>query len=321
MTTDPGLSPLRIEQAITHIDPEFLNSPQYEDVTLNKALGRRVLLKVETCNPIRSFKARGVSVALSGCSNVDTVVCASSGNFGQAVAYVGRSRGLSVRVFVPATINPAKRDRIEALGASITTLPNLERARETARSAGAVPRTLVLEDGVPPAIAEGAGTIAIELGAAGPVDAVAVPIGDGSLIAGIGCWLRHRQPATRIVGINPASAPSMYRSWRAGKPVRVEITDTFAEGISVPTPHAESLRRVSRLVDDIVLVDTAEIAYAITVAERHLGIRLEPAGASALAAIARGRIRGDRVAAILTGANPNPQLHETLAKATRGVPV
>lgn len=303
------LSTQRIEEAVAHIDPAFRNSPQYEDIILNQALGRRVLVKVETCNPIRSFKARGVCTALSECPDVDTVVCASSGNFGQAVAYVGRSRGLSVTIFAPATINPAKQARIEALDASIITLPSHEKAREAALIAGAAPRTLLLQDGASPAIAEGAGTIAVELDTAGPIDAIAVPIGDGSLISGIGCWFRHHRPETRIIGVNPASAPSMYRSWRAGRPIRVDITDTFAEGISVPAPHAESLRRVSHVVDDIVLVDTADITHAMNLAGRQLGIALEPAGAAALAAIAQGSAPGNRIAAILTGANPNPRTH------------
>jgi threonine dehydratase len=311
MSLDLDLSPQRIEAATAHIDPVFLDSPQYEDVILNQVLGRRVLVKVETCNPIRSFKGRGVSTALgAGLEtglDVDTVVCASSGNFGQAVAYVGRARGLAVRIFAPETINPVKRERMEALGAALTLLPDYAQAREAARGAGSAPGTLLLQDGVPPAIAEGAGTIAVELDTAGPLDAVAVPIGDGSLISGIGCWLRHRRPGTRVIGVNPVSAPTMHRSWQAGRPVRVEITDTFAEGISVPAPHAESLRRVSHVVDEIVLVSKADLLHAMTLAERHLGIALEPAGAAALAAVAQGHVPGERVAAILTGANPNPQ--------------
>lgn len=294
----------RITAARDVIDPVFLDSPQYEDPLLNAALGRRVLLKVETCNPIRSFKGRGVSVALGSHPSIDSVVCASSGNFGQAVAYVGQARGLDVRVFAPASINPVKRARMEAFGASITVAADYAAAREEVRSAASSPGTLLLEDGVPPEIAVGAGTIAAELDAAGAFDAIAVPIGDGSLISGIGAWIRAHRPGTRIIGVNPETAPAMYESWRAGRPVRVDATDTFAEGISVAVPHAESLARVSKLVDDIVLVTTDELCHAMDLAAQHVGIRLEPAGAASLAAIAAGHIPGERVASILTGANP-----------------
>jgi threonine dehydratase len=294
----------QISAARQVIDPVFLDTPQYEDPLLNDALGRRVVLKVETCNPIRSFKGRGVSVALSTATGVDTVVCASSGNFGQAVAYVGRARGMAVRAFAPASINPVKRARMEAFGATITLAADYGEAREAVRSAAEAPGTLLLEDGVPPAIAVGAGTMAAELDAVGPLDAVVVPIGDGSLISGIGCWVREHRPGMRVVGVNPEAAPAMYESFRAGRPVRVDASDTFAEGISVPVPHAASLERVRELVDDIVLVKTEEIAAAMDLAAQHVGIRLEPAGAASLAAIAHGRVAGDRVASILTGANP-----------------
>jgi threonine dehydratase len=289
------------------IDPVFLDTPQYEDPLLNDALGRRVVLKVETCNPIRSFKGRGVSVALASADGIDTVVCASSGNFGQAVAYVGRARGLNVRVFAPSSINPVKRERMEALGASITVATDYAEAREAVRAAAGEPGTLLLEDGVPPAIAVGAGTIAAELDSAGPLDAVVVPIGDGSLISGVGYWVREHRPGTRVVGVNPTTAPTMYESWRAGRPVRVDVTDTFADGISISLPRAESLTRVSAVVDEIVLVEKAEIVQAMELAALHLGIRLEAAGAAGLAAIAQGRVPGERVATILTGANPRPQ--------------
>lgn len=298
------LDSTRITAARDVIDPVFLDSPQYEDPLLNAALGRRVLLKVETCNPLRSFKGRGVSVALSEHADIDSVVCASSGNFGQAVAYVGQARGLAVRVFAPDAINPVKRARMEAFGATIVLAADYQAAREAVRTAATEPGTLLLEDGVPAAIAVGAGTIAAELESAGAFDTIAVPIGDGSLISGIGAWIREHRPGTRIIGVNPTTAPAMYESWRAGRPVRVDATDTFAEGISVAIPHAESLQRVSKLVDDIVLVSTDEIRHAMDLAAEHVGIRLEPAGAASLAAIAAGHVPGERVASILTGANP-----------------
>ncbi len=305
---DLELDGARIAAARDVIDPVFLDSPQYEDPLLNAALGRRVLLKVETCNPLRSFKGRGVSVALSEHPSIESVVCASSGNFGQAVAYVGRARGLAVRVFAPASINPVKRARMEAFGATIVLAADYQSAREAVRSAASEPGTLLLEDGVPPAIAVGAGTIAVELEAAGAFDAIAVPIGDGSLISGIGAWIRAHRPGTRVIGVNPAAAPAMYESWRAGQPVRVDASDTFAEGISVAVPHAESLARVSKLVDDIVLVTTDELQQAMDLVERCVGILLEPAGAAGLAAIAQGRVPGERVATILTGANRRPSV-------------
>ncbi|WP_063647584.1 MULTISPECIES: PLP-dependent lyase/thiolase [Streptomyces] len=102
------------------VDPVFLNTPQYVDEQLCRALGgRTVTVKLETANPVRSFKGRGADLMLSTLAPGTPVVCAGSGNFGQAVAYAGRARGMPVEVFVPETVNPAKRARMEAFGARV----------------------------------------------------------------------------------------------------------------------------------------------------------------------------------------------------------
>jgi threonine dehydratase len=125
---------LKVAEARAVIPPVFLDTPQYEDELLNRTLGRRVLMKLEFCNPIRSFKGRGVGFALSHLLVGSTVVCSSSGNFGQAVAYVGRSRGLRVRVYTASTVNPVKRARMQALGAVVVEAgPGTTRQSESPR--------------------------------------------------------------------------------------------------------------------------------------------------------------------------------------------
>ncbi|MGH8879889.1 MAG: threonine ammonia-lyase [Stackebrandtia sp.] len=305
----------RIEAAADAIDPVFRDTPQYVDDRLSRVLGRSVLVKLETANPIRSFKGRGADFMLRQVDAGREVVCASAGNFGQAMAYCGRKRGIAVRVFVAEDINPDKRERMEALGATVIVAgSDGEGARGAAgRYADANPDSLCLHDGREPAIAEGAGTIGVELGRAEAVEAVVLPIGDGALINGVGRWIKATRPGTRIVGVNAAGAASMYESLRAGHPVTVPSVDTFADGISVPRPFAESVRRATELVDEIVLVGDADITAAMTLAARTLGVLPEPAAAAGLAAIAVGRIPERSVATVLTGANPRPEQLQTLA--------
>ena len=101
---DLNLSLARIEEAAHVIDPVFLNTPQYADEQLNAALGRKVVVKVETTNPLRSFKGRGADFLMGRFDAGQTVVCSSTGNFGQAMAYAGRRRGVAVEVFVPESV-------------------------------------------------------------------------------------------------------------------------------------------------------------------------------------------------------------------------
>lgn len=298
-----------VNTARTVIPAVFLDSPQYEDELLNAALKCRVTVKLETANPLRSFKGRGVSLALRDVAAGHTVVCSSSGNFGQAVAFVGRARGARVRVFAPTPLNPVKRERMVAFGADVVEVAGgSEQARRAAAAAGVSDNAVLLVDGVDPALAEGAATIAQELTSAADFDTIVAPLGDGSLISGLALWTRTHAPATRIIGVNPASAPAMHDSWHAGTPLRVNARTNFAEGITISRPHTKALHRITHLVDDIVLVTDEDLQQAMALAATHLSIVAEPAGAAGIAAIAAGRVGGGRIATIITGANPHPRV-------------
>jgi threonine dehydratase len=302
---DVDLSIARIEDAARRIDPTFLRSPQYSDDQLNAALGKTVVVKVETANPLRSFKGRGADFLIGEIDAAPTVVCSSTGNFGQAIAYACRRRGIAVEIFVPEHVNPVKLARMRGFGAVVTTIgADSAEAEAAARDhASAAHGRLYVEDGKEPAIAEGAGTIGVELSAAGPFDAVVVPVGDGALITGIARWFKHAAPATRIVGVCASGAPSMALSWRAGRPIATERTDTIAEGIEVRVPVAESVARLVALVDDMVVVDDSDLLDAARLAAGTLGVLLEPSGAAGLAALRVHQVPGARVATVLTGSN------------------
>src|SRR5262245_58987402 len=126
------LSVTRIEKAVRTVDPVFLNTPQYADEQLNAALARNVVVKVETANPLRSFKGRGADFFMGQVEPGSTVVCSSTGNFGQALAYAGRRRGIAVEVFVPENINPVKLARMRAFGANVTLVGSDSAASESA---------------------------------------------------------------------------------------------------------------------------------------------------------------------------------------------
>ena len=313
-----------IENARHLIDPIFLHSPQYEDGTLNAALGRSVLVKVETANPIRSFKGRGADFFARSLDSKQKIVCASAGNFGQAMAYVGRSRGIPVEVFVAHDVNPAKAERMRALGAKVTLSDgDFDLAKRNARQLAADhPEFIFVEDGAEQAITEGAGTIGVELLAAGAIDTVVVPLGDGALIAGIAAWIKDRSPATQVIGVCPEAAPAMLHAWRAARgmprsPWVKHTSQTIADGIEVRVPVEESVERIKNLVDDIVLVNDDELIEAMRLSASVLGLVLEPSGAAGLAAIRRHELPGERLATILTGSNIHPQMFAKLIDSAR----
>jgi threonine dehydratase len=300
--TEIDLQPERIEAALAHIDPVFRVTPQFSDVRLAGALRRDVVVKVETLNPIGSFKARGASVLVRELDAGRTWVCATAGNFGQALAYLARERGATVDVFVGPRVPEMKIARMRAFGAHVAVREHPEAAaREYAAASGT---RLLVVDARDPAMAAGAGTIGVELAAAGPFGAVVVQVGDGALISGVACWLESVAPETRIVGVCASGAPAMARSFAAGRAVPFEGDGTIATAIAITEPIPESVARVTALVDEIVLVDDDDLRRAVALIADCLGLLVEPAGAAGVAALLRhsDELPDGRVAAILTGA-------------------
>jgi threonine dehydratase len=304
--TESRLSVDRIARAATVIDPVFLDSPQYVAESLGRELGCRVVVKVETLNPIRSFKGRGTELLVASLTGDAHLVCASAGNFGQGMAWSGRKRGLPVTVFCATTANPLKIERMRAFGAEVRLVGrDFDEAHQGAVEFAKANGARLIEDGRDVEIAEGAGTIGVELTRwPEPLDSIIVPLGDGALLAGIAAWVKAHRPATRIVGVCAAGAPAMERSWRAGR-VRELPGHTIADGIEVTSPFAEALSDITGVVDDVLLVEDDAIVSAIRLAHRELGVVLEPAGAAALAAVVThpDHFRDRLVAVLLTGGN------------------
>src|SRR4029077_6669301 len=167
-----------------------------------------------------------------------------------------------------------------------------------------------VEDGLLGPIAEGAGTIAAELGRmSDPLDACVAPLGNGSLINGMGLWLKRISPSTKVIGVCPSGAQAMYTSWRAGKAMSTSTIDTIADGIAVRLPVPEALEIMHAAVDDVMLVTDSEMVEAMRCLHRDEGVVVEPAGAAGIAAAAklRDELEGKRVAVPLTGGNVTPE--------------
>jgi threonine dehydratase len=299
--TEP-LSLARIEEASRVIDPLFRDSPQFVDPRLSAALGREVIVKVETANPLGSFKGRGADFFVRDLEPGGRLVCSTGGNFGQALAYAGRRRGFPVEVFVSADLDEGKLARIRALATEAFVIEgDEERAKEAAREyAAAQPGRFFVEDGREVAISEGAGTIGVELLAAGPIDTLVVQVGDGALIGGVARWVKERSPTTRVVGVCASGSPAMFLSWREGRAVPAPA-DTIASALAVARPVPASVARIRPLIDEFVLVEDDDMIDAMQVTARTLGMLLEPAGAAGIAAIRRHDLDGERFAVVLTG--------------------
>ncbi len=307
----------RIIEASGRIDPVFRDSHELECEPLSRALGCRLTIKVETANPIGNFKGRGAETFVARVlehGERGPLVCASAGNFGLALAYAGRKHGLPVTVFAARNANPVKLDRLRALGAELRLAgEDFDASKAEARAFAAATGARFVEDGLEPAISEGAGTIGLEVLARGDAfEALVLPLGNGALAAGIGTVFTARSPSTRIIAVGSRGAPAMAESWRRGPgavPVTYPRVDTIADGIAVRVPIPEALDDLHQVLDEVVEGDDAALIDAMALLHVHTGLPSEPAGVAGIAAIVSepGRFAGLRVATVLTGNNVPPE--------------
>jgi len=296
------------------IDPVFLHTPQYRCESLEMLLGCKVLLKVETINPIRSFKGRGTSFLISQITDRSPLVCASAGNFGLALAYVGRKTEIPAIVFASHSANPLKLQRIRETGGEVRLSGNdFEETKIEARLFAKSKGLRFVEDTRDVATCEGAGTIAVELFQRNPeISDVLAALGNGALLTGVARWTKHFSPGTRVIGVSAMAAPAMAESWKTGRAVEHGPTKTIADGIAVRTPLPEALQDMTGYVDEVLTVEESSIVKAMRLVHEHTGIVLEPSGAVALAAIMENRVQfeGRQVALILCGGNLTPDQME-----------
>jgi threonine dehydratase len=308
MTSQAPLSAIHIDHARQQIDPVFLNS----GLMRSDALALSLFAKDETDNPIRSFKGRGTSYFLANLADDSApLVTASAGNFGQGLAYNAARQGRSLTVFASLNANPLKIEAMRRFGAEVVLAgEDFDAAKEAGRICATEQGLTFVEDGASAAIAEGAGTIAAELTeAVDDIDAIFIPLGNGALAAGIGCWFKAKSPRTRIVAVAATGAPCMALSWKAGEAISTPEARTIADGIAVRIPVPSAVDWLKDTIDDIVLVDDDQILEAMRFAHETWNRLVEPAGAAGLAAILAGAsaLKSRRVATMLCGANLTDQ--------------
>lgn len=311
----PDLSARSVERAAEVLGPVVRRTPLEPSARLSADIGVPVLLKREDQQLARSYKVRGAYHLIEGLSAAERergVVCASAGNHGQGVAYSCAALGIHGRVVVPHNTPRQKRQRILALGAGRVELV-LEGAsydeastvaHQDAADSGAVyvhpfddPRTIVGQGTIAPELMEQAARLGARVGT------VVVPVGGGGLISGMALWLREHHRDVRIIGAEPAGAPSMTAALATGGPTLLEEFDTFVDGAAVGRVGALTFPVVRDLVDEVVVVPEGAVCSEMLSLYQVDGVIAEPAGALASAAVRMLHDVGGPVVALVSGGN------------------
>ena len=317
-----GITAEAVEEAATGLAEYLPTTPlQYSRAFTAKA-GCHVHLKIEAVQPIRAFKVRGALNKLRHLHPEERsvgVITASAGNHGQGVAYAAQQFGVPATVYVPESANPLKVEAIKRFGARVIQAGRsyqdayLEAVRAQTESGA----TFVHAFDDPHVIA-GQGTIGVELlQQLEAFDTVLVPVGGGGLISGIALYLKSRRPGVRVVGVEPAGADALFRSLAAGRIVQLARVHTIADGLAASAPGRLCFEIARRHVDQVLIVQEAEMLRAIRLFFEWEHLLSEPAGAAALAALLYhyNPSPNERVVVLLSGANvTNEVMVEALTK-------
>jgi threonine dehydratase len=285
-----------------------------------------VRLKLELLQPTGAFKLRGAEnkVALLAVEDPQRrLVAASTGNHGIAVAAAAARHGMRLTVLVPASVSPAKLERLRALESDQIVIEVFGREPDDVE----IEARRRDDEGIATYVAPyndadvvaGAATVGLEITEDWPAcDAIVVPIGGGGLISGIGLWAKAVRPGLRLVGVQPTASPPMYAYFESGSMKPMPIAPTLADGVAGNIERGSITWKMARqLVDEVVLVDEEQIAGAMAwLADVHHLI-VEGSGALGVAALrARlGGLQGRRVAAVLSGRNVDTATHRAALDA------
>jgi threonine dehydratase len=291
-----------------HVRP----TPLYEWPELSRQLACRFFLKHENHAPTAAFKVRGginLVARLPGEQKKRGIICCSTGNHGQSLAYAGRAFGVRCVVVVPENNNPDKNAAIRVFGAELIEHGrDFDEAREYCESIWERKGLRYVHSANEPDLVAGVGTYALEIFDDLPdPDVILVPVGLGSGICGTALVAARRRPQTWVIGVQSELAPSVTLSWRAGQPVPTPTANTFAEGMATRNPAQMTLDIMRRHVADMVLVDEASLRDAIRLLLRVTHNLAEGAGAASTAAAfqMKNELRGKTVVAVLSGGNLN----------------
>lgn len=279
-------------------------------VRLDADCDAEVYVKLETLQPVNSFKIRGAGNAILQASDDELaggVVTASAGNMAQGVAYAARLRGVPATIVVPEGASATKVAAVERFGGRIVALPYEDwwRALVDGYYEGAA-SSLFVNPVANREVMAGNGTIGLELLEDLPdVEAVIVPYGGGGLVTGIASAVKASRPDVRVYAAEPETgAPAS--DALAGGTGEVEYTRSWVDGAGSRAVIPAVWEEASSLIDGAFVIPLTDAAAAVRVLAERLRVIAEGAGALGVAAAVAGKAGGGKVACIVSGGNIDP---------------
>ncbi|MEW9677575.1 threonine/serine dehydratase [Lentibacillus sp. L22] len=298
-----------IRQAKKRISDIIHTTPILTSKQLSSMCGNEIFLKGEHLQTTGAFKIRGATNKVKQVAKEGArfVTAASSGNHGQAVAYIANVLGVDATIVVPEDVTESKLHAIQSYNGKIekcglTSAERLPRAKELAHEENGV----FIPPYDDPYIIAGQGTAGLEiLQQLDDVDMVVVPVGGGGLISGILTAIKETKPHVKVIGVEPEIANDTYLSLKKGKITDISETRTIADGLRTSQPGDLTFPIVQKYLDDLVLVSEHEISQALFFVLERMKQLIEPSSAVSVAAAMFDKlgVKDKNVVCVLSGGN------------------
>jgi threonine dehydratase len=300
-----------VREAAERIRPYIRHTPLLRERSMDNILGCQTYLKPEMLQIVGAFKLRGALskvLSLTPDERKRGIITSSSGNHGQACAFVGQMLGIHTTVVIPEDAPTIKIEIARAMGAEVIVwkrkyVERMKKVREEIAEHGYI---LVhpYEDYT---VMAGQGTIGLEIMEDQPdVDTVLVPIGGGGLISGISTAIKESKPNVRVIGVQAAACGAYFASRQKGYPTEVTPRPTVADGLTAIRVSEITYPIIEKFVDDIVAVEEESIKEAVRLVARDAKLVAEPSACVGIAALASGMVKTrpeEKVCSVLTAGN------------------
>ncbi|WP_085504907.1 threonine ammonia-lyase [Thalassobacillus devorans] len=284
-------------------------TPILQSEQLSRLCNNQIFLKSEHLQKTGSFKIRGATNKVKHAvqEGAKSITAASSGNHGQAVAYIANQLGVPATIVVPTDASQCKVEAIQAYKGKIetcgtTSAERIPRAKQLAEDQTGV----YIPPYDDPYIMAGQGTVGLEiLEQVKDADAIVVPVGGGGLISGILTAIKETNPSIKVYGAEPKIANDTYLSLNNNKITAIPATSTIADGLRTSQPGDLTFPVLQKYLDDLVLVSEAEIRFAFSFVMERMKQLIEPSSAVAIAALIHSRLplENKKVVTVVSGGN------------------
>ncbi len=303
-----------VEQAYDRLKKVVTLTPLELNTRLSEKYQAQVYLKREDLQLVRSYKLRGAYNCISLLNKnerVKGVVCASAGNHAQGVAFSCKKLKVQGTIYMPKNTPKQKVERVRVLGGHWVKMvligDTFDEANKYAREYCDQQKKVFVHPFDDIFVMAGQGTVGVEImhQLVKAPDYIVVPVGGGGLVSGLGTYVKNINSKVKIVGVEPAGAPSMSQALKAGRLVTLKNLDKFVDGAAVKTVGALTFQESKKVIDRMLLVEEGRVCEEMISLYQSDGVVTEPAGALSVSALdqIKNEIKGKTVVCVLSGGN------------------